>query len=357
MTDLLKLYKEMIAEHKEENENASHINSKVLLVDGMNGAIRCFAAVPTMNEDGEHIGMISGFLKSVGASIRAFHPTRCVIVFDGPGGSMRRRKMYPEYKEKRKTRIRLNRTYDFKDESEEEASMKFQLITLAQMLRCLPVTVLAIPNVEADDVIAFVAHLIEERGGKSIIMSTDKDFLQIVNEHISVYNPIKKKVYEPSVVVEEYGIHPNNFAIFRALDGDSSDNIPGVRGVGQKAIKRLLPQMAQPTKLTIDEVLKIANSKRRSAICKRIRKDKEVLERNYALMQLNESCMAGTTKMEIVDRLDKSPINLDKVALESLVREHKMMNAFGNFNQWILSTFFPLTRVSKQGMQDESRNS
>jgi len=93
MTDLNKILEEM----REERKNAPDtLDGRVLLVDALNSFIRCFAAVPTMNEDGEHVGGISGFLKSIGVAIRQFKPSRVVLVFDGKGGSKRRRKLYPE---------------------------------------------------------------------------------------------------------------------------------------------------------------------------------------------------------------------------------------------------------------------
>lgn len=344
MTDLVELLKQMQKENREEINN---INGRVLIVDALNSYIRCFAAVPTMNDDGAHVGGISGFLKSVGAAIRTFRPSRCVLVFDGKGGSQRRRKLYPEYKDGRRSMTRLNRTYDFKDKTEEEEAMKWQLIALAHMLRCLPVTVLSPANVEADDVIAYIATLIsEKRNGKAIIMSTDKDFLQMVNNLVSVYNPIKKKVYEPQSVLEEYGIHPHNFAIFRAMDGDVSDNIPGVKGVGRKTLSKAFPQLAQPEKLTLDEILVYADAQMKGKLFEKIRASRTILEKNYELMQLAESNMAAATKMDIIHRLDSTVPTLDKMKLNGLIREHQMLDAFGDINRWLLTTFQPLTRFT-----------
>lgn len=341
MTDLLKLLDDM---KQERSEEIGDINGKVLIVDAMNSYIRTFAAVPTMNEEGDHVGGMSGFLKSIGAAIRTFRPSRCILVFDGKGGSQRRRKLYPEYKENRRTMTRLNRTYDFKDKSEEEQSMRYQLVTLAHMLKCLPVTVLAQSNVEADDVIAFIAQLVETRNGKSVIMSTDKDFLQVVNEKISVFNPIKKRVYEPTSIVEEYGIHPNNFAVFRAIDGDPSDNIPGISGIGRKTLLDFLPHLSEAKKITVADVVAFAGTKKKSKLCQRLVDSKDIIERNYELMQLDVSYMSGTTKMEIIDRLDKGNLSLDKLTLNGLIREHHMINAFGAYDQWLLTTFAPLLR-------------
>ena len=80
-------------------------NEKVLIIDGLNTFIRVFSVIPTTNDDGTHIGGIVGFLKSIGYTINMFRPSRCILMFDGKGGSSRRRKAYPEYKAKRKTNM------------------------------------------------------------------------------------------------------------------------------------------------------------------------------------------------------------------------------------------------------------
>ena len=98
-------------------------NDKVLIIDGLNTFIRVFSVIPTTNDDGIHVGGIVGFLKSVGYAIKMLAPTRTIIVFDGKGGSNRRRKLYPEYKAKRTTKIRLNRVNEFENIDDERHSM------------------------------------------------------------------------------------------------------------------------------------------------------------------------------------------------------------------------------------------
>ena len=154
------------------------------------------STIPTLNEDGIHTGGITGFLKSVGYTIKQFQPDRCVIVFDGVGGSLKRRAIYPEYKDHRKTKVRLNRIYEDTSLGDEEASLKKQLQRLVIYLQSLPVNMLALDNVEADDTIAYLA-LDFFKDWNSIILSSDKDFLQIVNDHINVWSPTKKKLYGP----------------------------------------------------------------------------------------------------------------------------------------------------------------
>ena len=128
-------------------------NDKVLIIDGLNTFIRVFSVIPTTNEDGVHVGGIVGFLKSIGYVINMVSPTRVIIVFDGKGGSTRRRKIYPEYKQNRKTKYRVNRTYDFASQEDEKQNMIMQLQRCVEYLDTLPVTVLSYDNIEAYDTI------------------------------------------------------------------------------------------------------------------------------------------------------------------------------------------------------------
>ena len=97
----------------EEHKSVTRLNDRVLIIDGLNTFIRSFAVNPAINEDGLHIGGMMGFLKSIRYTCDILKPSRCIIVFDGKDGSKRRRKIYPEYKENRKVKQRLNRNVDW----------------------------------------------------------------------------------------------------------------------------------------------------------------------------------------------------------------------------------------------------
>ena len=241
MTDLLKAFNEMQFDSKDIG-----FNSRVLIVDALNTFMRSYAAIPAMDEDGNHIGGMAGFMKSLGFAIRSFKPTRVVLVFDGKGGSQRRRKIYKDYKANRKPPTRLNRQYDMTTDEQEKENMKYQLVSLVEMVECLPVSILALDHVEADDVIAYMSELVTKNGGTSIIYSTDKDFLQMVNENVKVYNPVKKKTFDVDIILETYGVHPDNFVFFRSLLGDKSDNIDGIKGAGEKTLLKYVPEFADP---------------------------------------------------------------------------------------------------------------
>ena len=123
-------------------------NDSVLLIDGLNTFIRVFSAIPTTNEDGVHVGGIVGFLRSLGYVIRMVGPTRTIIVFDGKGGSNRRKKLFPEYKANRNMSERLNRSYDFNTKEDEHQSMIMQLTRVIDYLDYLPITTITIENID-----------------------------------------------------------------------------------------------------------------------------------------------------------------------------------------------------------------
>ena len=105
------ILKEVEREH--EQGTGSSKDSHLMIIDGLNTFIRVFSAVPALNDDGDHIGGVTGFLRSIAANIRQHKPTRCVIVFDGKGGSRRRKDLYPEYKANRANKTAFNRYQEF----------------------------------------------------------------------------------------------------------------------------------------------------------------------------------------------------------------------------------------------------
>jgi DNA polymerase-1 len=345
MSDLHKVFESMNFDVSKED---TKYNSRVLFIDALNTFLRSYAAIPTLDDNGNHIGGMSGFLKSVGAVVRDFKPSRVVIVFDGKGGSQRRRKIYSDYKSNRKPPTRLNRQYDMTTEQQETENMKWQLVTLIEMLECLPVTVFTMDNIEADDVIAYASELITAQGGESIIYSTDKDFLQMVTETTKVYNPVKKKTFDVNTVVETYGVHPDNFVYYRALLGDKSDNIDGIRGAGEKTVLKLLPELVGNAS-TIDYDFieqKYTDVKKKPKLIETILDNKDILDRNMQLMQLRDVNISADAKMKIVHKLDIVKTDLRKMDLTKMLIRSRVISNFPNYDMWLASTFGTLTRFS-----------
>ena len=245
----------------EEHKAVNHLNDRVLIVDGLNTFIRSFAVNPSLNDDGLHIGGLVGFLKSIRYSSDVLKPSRVIIVFDGKGGSSRRRKLYPEYKANRKVKSKLNRNVDWGTApADEQQSMKQQMGRLIQYLEQLPLTIVSVDGIEADDSMAYISQqLLPE--SDCILMSTDKDFLQLVDDRVKVWSPTKKKLYTQREVLEEYGIPSKNILTYRILDGDKSDNIGGIKGAGLKTIIKHIPQITEEEDYTAKDILNIVNNK------------------------------------------------------------------------------------------------
>jgi DNA polymerase-1 len=318
------------------------VNDKILLVDGLNTFIRCWSANPMMNEDGLHTGGVAGFLKSVGYAIKTFNPTRCVIIFDGDGGSAKRRKIYPEYKMHRKTSVRLNRTYEELSNMEsEEANKTKQLVRLSEYLQRLPMNILIADGIEADDSIAYCAVEYFKDSKEIIIMSSDKDFLQLSTERVKIWSPSKKKVYNPARVLEDYGIHPNNFALFRAMIGDDSDNIDGIKGAGVKTVVKYFPFMSEEAIKTPEDVVNYAKaSQGKYKIYDKVVEAAAILDRNFKLMQLRETIASTHSQLHINDCLNRGKIpRMDKVMMIRLITEDKMWNNIPNHHVWMNETF------------------
>ena len=310
-------------------------NDKVLIIDGLNTFIRVFSVIPTTNDDGIHVGGIVGFLRSIGYTINMFSPTRVIIVFDGKGGSSRRRKLYPEYKQNRKTKYRVNRAYDFASQEDEKQNMIMQLQRVVEYLDNLPITVMSYDNIEADDTIGYLCKQVLTES-EITVMSTDKDFLQLANSKIKVWSPTKKKMYDEKAVLEEYGITSHNLIWYRVLDGDKSDNISGVRGLGLKTIQKKLPFLSENRIVEMDEVIT------------ELPESKDVIELNYKLMQLSNVDISGSTKTKIIDKVNE-PINrLIKFQFEKMFLEDKLYTALPNLNSWLLTNFNQLNRYAEK---------
>ena len=321
-------------------------NDSVLLIDGMNLFIRVFSAIPTTNEDGVHVGGIVGFLRSLAFSINMIRPTRIIVVFDGKGGSNRRRKIFPQYKMGRKMSYRLNRANNYLTRNEEQQMMIRQLNRVVEYLECLPVSIMNMENIEADDVIGYLSKHIY-KNNKTTIVSTDKDFLQLVDKTTNVYSPTKKIMYDEDKVFEEYGIHPKNFLLYRMFDGDKSDGIPGVNGVGMKTLTKLFPFMKTEQKYTLDDIMRSAKTQK-NTICERIVESKDLLDMNRRLMDLDDSIITGHTKLKVKEITERPIQRVIKHRFQKMFLEDKLYQALPNLNSWLATTFNKLNFMAEE---------
>ena len=343
------LYKDILTEVNEEHE-INHLrerNSRVLIIDGLNTFIRTWTTNPTMNEDGDHTGGVIGSLKSIGYQIRQFNPTRCIVTFDGKSGSETRKKIHGGYKAGReKNRFRVNRQYDgMMSEEDERLSMKQQFIWLNDIIDYLPVQTMIYDGIEADDTIAYLTkHVESDLDGEVVVVSTDKDFLQLVSDKVTVFSPTKKKTYDRQTVYNEFGIWPENLLLYRTLDGDVSDNIPGVSGCALKTVLKRFPEISGDKKLTHDDLFQMcedknANRKKKLKIYDTILKQKDQLLMNKRLMELDEPHIPTSQKLKILDRFNQDDIEFKKLDFLRVAQKYKVLQNWKDINDWLHSTF------------------
>jgi len=332
-------YIDILKNLKEDNILSQSPNDRILLIDGLNTFIRAFAVNPSTNDDGIHIGGMAGFLQSIGYAIKNIKPTRVIICFDGKGGSSKRRKLFPEYKANRKVRKRLTRLSSFHSPEDERVSMTQQIQRLTQYLDVLPLTVLAPENIEADDAMAYISQQVYPKS-QFYIMSTDKDFLQLVDDRVQVWSPTKKKYYFKDTVHEDFEIPAHNFLLYRTMKGDTSDNIPGIKGVGVKTLQKKLPILFEDKKLTLDELIQhIKDLNDESKIITNIKDSEDTIRLNYDLMQLADVDIGGSTKSLIIDIVRKPVSRLVKYKFQTMMLEDKLNTAIRNPDFWLKQCF------------------
>ena len=328
-----------------EKSDSLNVNDRVLIVDGLNLYLRVFAVNGALNDNGVPVGGLTGFLRSLAYAIREVNPTRVVIVYDGAGGSQRRRKIHSDYKSNRKPGKRITRWDAFKDAREEKESMKIQFSRLLEYLDFLPINVISIDRIEADDTIAYIAHTLLDK--EVTIMSADQDFLQLVNDRITVWSPTKKKFYTPRMVEADYGIPAHNFLMYKALMGDKSDNIPGVKGLGPKKLPKIVPDLFTQTTLDLDFILEHAG-KGEEPMHKRISESADQLRLNEELMDLKNPPISGELKLRIT-RLIEAPINfLSRNDFIIMYNDDQLGNAIASPDLWLKEHFIKLNTFAKQ---------
>ncbi len=314
--------------------------SSILIIDGLNTFLRSFTMINHLNPDGHHIGGLTGFLKSIGYAIRMSDPTKVVVIFDGIGGSNARRNLYPEYKANRNS-SRITNHNIFSSKDEESESINNQISRLIQYLQCLPVTVISIDGLEADDIIGYLANKFQahDETQKVTIMSADKDFLQLVSDKVHCYSPTKKKIYTPKDVLEEFGVSSSNFLNYKILMGDTSDNIPGITGLGPKKLIKLFPELVNNTKVELDKIIstsadKINENKLYLSVVER----RHQLLINQQLMSLNGSFLSPENKQLVKDAFNNS-YELNIPIFLQLYHNDKLGESIPNTSSWLTQLF------------------
>ena len=315
---------------------------RVLVIDALNMFLRAFIVDPSLSQHGQPICGIKGSIKILQKLVRITKPNEIVICWDGPNGSQKRKTLNSGYKEGRKP-LRLNRSVHNLTENEEIQNKVWQQMQVIEYFNQMPIIQLILERVEADDIISYVCNSRHYDGWQKVIVSNDKDFLQLCDDETVVYRPTTDKIETKKTVIESLGIHPTNMALARAMDGDASDNLPGVNRVGMKTIATKLPFMKEERSITIDELIEYCETKEsKLKVFKTIAESRKLIEHNYDMMQLYSPLISVQGKQTIDYALENFECDFHKTELLKLMIE----DGFGELNWEELKTF--LNKISRE---------
>jgi len=287
--------------------NSIKKNDHFYLIDGSGYIFRAYYALPPLSRksDGLPTGAVSGFcsmlfklLEEARSDDSIEKPTHFAVIFDSSRKNFRN-DIYSEYKANR-------------SEAPEDLVPQFEYIRKSVKAFNLPSIELL--NYEADDLIATYAKKIIKAGAKVTIISSDKDLMQLVSDNIRLFDPMKSKVLGEKEVIEKFGVKPHQVIDVQSLTGDSSDNIPGVPGIGVKTASELINKY-KTLDVLLEKAEEIPQNKRRETLL--ANKDKALLSRQLVTLKddvpieddLNSFVLKEVQKEKLYDFLREMEFN------------------------------------------------
>jgi DNA polymerase-1 len=322
----------------QETSKPSPKEERFMLIDGLNLFFRNFSAINAVNSNGVHIGGLGGFFRSLGALIRQIEPTQVYVVFDGVDSSNNRKNIIPEYKSGRNM-VRITKHELFDSLEDEDDSKVDQIVRIIQYLKTLPVKTVSLSRVEADDVIAYLSGTLPKPEDKVFIVSSDKDYLQLVSNQVIVYRPIEKEFYTTETVKEKFGVTPHNFLLYKLLMGDSSDKIEGIKGLGMKGLLKRFPELATQD-VSFDELLEISERKlNEHVVYARVLHDIAGLQNKYRIMDLSNPMMSDQDKISIDKFVEETQLEFHPREFIRMYNEDQIGGLIRNVEIWIKENF------------------
>ena len=313
------------------------MTKRLMVVDALNAYFRAYIVDPSLSENGQPIGGYKGFIKILQKLCREMRPDEVIIAWDGAGGSQKRKSMNKNYKEGRKP-IRLNRSVRTLTEDQEMQNKVWQQCRLMEMLNEMPFIQIVSDGIEADDVISYAVQNSKYKGWHKIIVSSDKDFFQLCDDETVLYRPIQKLFVNKPRILEEHGIHPTNFAMARAIAGDKSDNLDGVRGVGLKTIAKKMTFFSKEESVTFSELYEYCEKDNTGLKAfASILENRDRIEDNYKIMQLYSPAMSIQTKNKIQYALEEFVPHFNKTEVMKRMKED-------GFGEWNTSDIFAICK-------------
>ena len=320
------------------------MNKRIMIVDAHNQFLRSYIVDPSLSSNGMPVGGTKGFLKILNKLTREIKPDLVFVVWDGEGGSKKRKIINSDYKAGRTPpRPRLNRSSRDLTLEQEFENKLWQQVKLIDLLNKTPVIQFMEPGVEADDVIAYIKKSKRFEEDQKVIVSSDKDFIQILDDKTILYRPTQSEVLNEVRVIEKYGIHPTNFAMARAIVGDTSDNLKGVKSVGLATVSKRFPFMKSAESFNFDDLKKFCLEQKRDRPLKiydSILESEKLIVENYKIMQLYSPLLSATLKNNIDEVINNYEPQFNKTAFRAeMIKEGfgevSLEDLFANFKSLI----------------------
>lgn len=271
-----------------------------MIVDAFNQFIRGYIVDPSKNPNGQPIGGMRTFVNIMNKITREINPDMIVVVWDGKGGSKKRRSMNKNYKAGRKP-LRVNWNSDEMTPQDTDNNKLWQQLRVIEYLNQTPMIQFMEPEVEADDVISYIKSSPMFEEWQKVIVSADKDFIQLLDDKTLLFRPIQKEVLSTKIVVDKFGIHPRNFALARAMAGDPSDNLAGVPRVGLGTVAKRFSFLKFDKDYFISDILEESSQPENNKlkVFQNVVEHEKVIKENYEIMQLSSPQMSIQCKNRI----------------------------------------------------------
>jgi len=285
-----------------------------------------------MSSNGEPMGGFIGTLKTIKRIIAETGAKSVYMAWEG-GGSARRRAIFAEYKLGRRPE-KLNRFYE-DDIPSTDDNERHQKLLLLKACKFLPFCQLYASDAEGDDLIAYLSENSLKHETQRIIVSSDKDFYQLLDDRTSVYNLHKKSIVTKQDVLEQFRISTRNFAVAKAICGDHGDNVPGIEKFGFKTLIKHVPMLGNDIDVSLDDVISFCrthvNDREMSASARRwyqrIIDFEADARRNWRLVYLNGNMISPNQASKIDNAVKTFVPTIDKMSFNKLLL-HEGLNEF-----------------------------
>ena len=271
-----------------------------ILIDGLNVFMRHYCANPTVSLNNEQCGGIVGFLRNIQHLADRFQPNKITVVWEG-GGSSRRRSIESNYKNGRRP-MTLNRSGYYSDMYDTEDNRNYQLKTLIEVLKFVPVTQIYVSDCEADDIIGYICRN-EKLGQEKILITSDKDYYQLIDKKTKIWSPNQKKLIDAESVLDKWGISSENYCTARCFIGDQSDGIKGAKGAGFKTMIKFFPELSESNFVSVSDIINKAKTiDSKSKVINEIIANESRLKKNWQLMYLDIKSLSWSQIKSIKDQ-------------------------------------------------------